>query len=77
VIVDFLLYAASLEASVATRSKISAIESVRHRPTGQVINSDYVRTIDKRVQNRHGTVRDTSVRVNLLKDYCSVSHEKR
>lgn len=62
--VDFLLYAASLDASVATRSKMSTSKSVRD----WVGESDCRRTIDERVEDRHGTVGDTGIWVNLLQD---------
>lgn len=64
--VDFLLYEASLEASVATRSKISEIGiSVW---LGRVESKNTRLTVDKRVENRHGTSGDTSVGVDLLED---------
>lgn len=69
-IVDFLLYAASLEASVATRSKMSAkaVSAVR------VKTLDGSRhTVDERVQDGHGTVGDASVWVNLLEDWREMS----
>lgn len=63
--VDFLLYAASLEASVATRSKISGDESQKMKAW----RYDLIRlTIDEGVQDGHGTVGDTSVGVDLLED---------
>ena len=61
--VDFLLYAASLEASVATRSKMSNIISI-----------PFVKkycpwlTIDEGVENGHCAVGDTSIWVNLLQN---------
>ena len=65
--VDFLLYEASLEASPATRSKMS----------GQRVSHAWVRraepwqpTVDKRVEDGHGTVRNTRVRVDLL-EHCA------
>lgn len=64
--VDFLLYAASLEASVATRSKMSE-HKVRRWKRRQWIQIGL--TIDERVQDGHGTVGDTGVRVNLLEDW--------
>lgn len=63
--VDFLLYAASLEASVATRSKIS----IQIRIGILDIESRKKLTIDEGVEDRHGTVGNTSVRVNLLQNY--------
>lgn len=68
--VDFLLYAASLEASVATRSKISMIG------ISQIVRCDSKSrprklTIDKRVQDRHSTVGDTGIRVDLLENWIS------
>ena len=64
--VDFLLYAASLEASVATRSKIS----IQIRIGVLEISSPGKKlTIDEGVKDRHGTVGNTSVRVNLLQNY--------
>jgi hypothetical protein len=64
--VDFLLYAASLEASVATRSKMSAkiVSVVRVKKLDGSIH-----TVDERVQDGHGTVGNTSVWVNLLEDW--------
>jgi hypothetical protein len=52
--VDFLLYAASFEASVATRSKISdgQLDRTRERKHHEVERH----TIDERVQNGHGAV---------------------
>ena len=61
--VDFLLYAASLLASVATRSKMSddeirwILDEMRPKLT-----------VDERVQDGHGAVGDTSVGVDLLED---------
>jgi hypothetical protein len=63
-IVDFLLYAASLEASVATRSKIS-IEHVSRHFINTVV--EWL-TIDEGVQDRHGAVGDTRIWVDLLED---------
>jgi len=63
--VDFLLYAASFEASVATRSKISKC-NVRMCVTRHGGRLEH--TIDERVQDRHGSVGDTSVWVNLLEN---------
>jgi hypothetical protein len=51
--VDFLLYAASLDASVATRSKMSE-DSIRC--DDERIGMLDQLTIDERVKNRHGTV---------------------
>ena len=62
---DFLLYAASLDASVATRSKISGFD-IRERSFRSVIGR---RTIDKRVQYGHGTVGNTGIGVHLLENY--------
>lgn len=66
--VDFLLYAASLEASVATRSKMSenALDKLFQRK-----NKTYpmMLTVDERVQDGHGTVGNTSVGVDLLQDW--------
>lgn len=62
---DFLLYAASLDASVATRSKISFMLSV----TDASCRDRMMLTVDERVQDGHGTVGDTSVGVDLLQDY--------
>ena len=61
--VDFLLYAASLEASVATRSNISEnqFRSIDGRSSGGL-------TVDEGVQYRHSTVGNTSIWVNLLQD---------
>lgn len=64
--VDFLLYEASLEASVATRSKISESE-IRMRKSKEKLKTRQ-HTVDERVENGHGTSRDTSVRVDLLED---------
>lgn len=61
---DFLLYAASLEASVATRSNISIIELDRSK-----IQSTLNHTIDEGVQDGHGPVGDTGIRVDLLQHY--------
>jgi hypothetical protein len=65
--VDFLLYAASLEASDATRSKMSD-KRVSTLKMGSRCDSD-MHTVDERVQDGHGTIGDTSVRVDLLKDW--------
>ena len=62
--VDFLLYAANLDASVATRSKISG-SSVRKTVWYSVRCQ---RTVDEGVQDRHGTVGDTGIGVNLLQN---------
>jgi hypothetical protein len=64
--VDFLLYAASLDASDATRSKMSD-RRVSNLQIGLICNSD-MHTVDERVQNGHSPVGDTSVRVDLLQD---------
>jgi hypothetical protein len=66
-IVDFLLYAASLEASDATRSKMSD-KRVSTLQIGSGCDSD-VHTVDERVQDGHGAVGDTSVRMDLLEDW--------
>jgi hypothetical protein len=63
--VDFLLYAASLDASVATRSKMS-VEIVRNGAWGMLGLG--VHTIDEGVEDRHGTVGDTGVWVDLLQN---------
>ena len=63
---DFLLYAASLEASVATRSKMSG-NCVSNLEMGARCGWR-MRTIDEGVQDRHGAVGDTSVGVDLLED---------
>jgi hypothetical protein len=63
--VDFLLYAASLEASVATRSKMSEKDCQLRRVK---VGVSKTRTVDERVQDGHGTVGNTSVWVNLLED---------
>jgi hypothetical protein len=65
-IVDFLLYAASLEASDATRSKMSD-NRVSTLQMGSRCYSN-VHTVDERVQDGHGAVGDTSVGMDLLKD---------
>ena len=62
---DFLLYAANLDASVATRSKISA-NQVR-KAKQQTVRCR--RTIDEGVQDRHRTVGDTGIGVNLLQNW--------
>ena len=62
--VDFLLYAASLDASVATRSKISKHQIRCVTPS---VNLRLL-TVDKGVEDRHGAVGNASVRVNLLQD---------
>ena len=64
--VDFLLYAASLEASVATRSKMSG-NRVSNLEMGARCGWR-MHTIDEGVQDRHGAVGDTSVGVDLLED---------
>jgi hypothetical protein len=64
--VDFLLYAASLEASVATRSKIS--EKRVSTYCRRDILMQQMLTIDERVQDRHGTIRDTGIRMDLLEN---------
>jgi hypothetical protein len=64
--VDFLLYAASLDASVATRSKMSekrvSISNVDLECGSSML------TVDEGVQDGHGAVGDTSVWVDLLED---------
>jgi hypothetical protein len=65
-IVDFLLYAASLEASDATRSKISE-KRVSALQIESRCDSD-MHTVDERVQDGHGAVGDTGVGVDLLED---------
>jgi len=65
--VDFLLYAASLEASVATRSKISI--QVRIEILETLSLGRKKPTIDEGVKDRHSTVRDTGVGVDLLQNY--------
>jgi len=65
--VDFLLYAASLDASVATRSKIS-----EKRVSISNVDLEYgssMRTVDEGVQDGHGAVGDTGVWVDLLEDW--------
>lgn len=62
--VDFLLYAASLEASVATRSKMSEKVSDGHSGLGRSSGL----TVDEGVEDGHGAVGDTSVGVDLLQD---------
>ena len=64
--VDFLLYAASFEASVATRSKMSG-NRVSNLEMGARCRWG-MHTIDEGVQDRHGAVGDTSVGVDLLED---------
>lgn len=73
--VDFLLYAASLEASVATRSKMSEIKKTQIRIRNANLQKMFdwkkrkkKHTVDERVQDRHSTVGDTGVRVNLLQN---------
>jgi hypothetical protein len=65
--VDFLLYAASLEASDATRSKMSD-KRVSALQIGSRCDSD-MHTVDERVQDGHGAVGDTGVGVDLLKNW--------
>jgi hypothetical protein len=62
--VDFLLYAASLDASVATRSKIS--DGIRQYL--RKLEWFGLHTVDERVKDGHGTVGNTSVWVNLLQN---------
>lgn len=66
--VDFLLYAASLEASVATRSKMSVLYAGSAKWIILVENG-FRLTIHEGVENGHGTVGDTSVGVDLLQDW--------
>lgn len=62
-----MLYAASLEASVATRSKISIQIRIGVLEISSLGKKKL--TIDEGVKDRHGTVGNTSVRVNLLQNY--------
>ena len=62
--VDFLLYAASFEASVATRSKMS-----EECQPSRIQKSGVRLTVHERVKNRHGTVGDTSIRMHLLEHW--------
>lgn len=64
--VDFLLYAASLEASVATRSKISGTKESENAFADARRRVKWLLTVDEGVQDGHGAVGDTGVRVNLL-----------
>lgn len=65
-IVDFLLYAASLEASVATRSNMSR-ECNQYRMF--IAWKETWLTIDEGVKDGHGAVGDTGIRVDLFEDY--------
>lgn len=69
--VDFLLYAASLEASVATRSKISGTEESENAFADARRRVNWLLTVDEGVQDGHGAVGDTGVGVNLLQHCCS------
>jgi hypothetical protein len=62
--VDFLVYAASLLASVATRSKMSELQLEKAAQSAIWMQH----TVDERVQDGHGTVGNTSVWVDLLED---------
>ena len=65
--VDFLLYAASLDASVATRSKMSGYQS-QMMEFDESDELDEKHTVDERVQDGHSTVGNTSIWVDLLED---------
>ena len=54
--VDFLLYAASLDASVATRSKMSGYQSVFGDGMRCLRSRARRLTVDEGVQDGHGTV---------------------
>ena len=64
---DFLLEAASLEASVATRSKMSESRTLEFGTKPQYGHSMGL-TIDEGVQDGHGAVGDTSIWVDLLEN---------
>lgn len=59
-----------MEASVATRSKMSEIEC---QNWNAIVSLDWkVLTVDEGVQDGHGTVGDTGVGVDLLEDLVDV-----
>lgn len=62
--VDFLLYAASLDASVATRSKMS----VNGISILRTLRWFIMLTVDEGVEDGHCTVGDTGIWVDLLQD---------
>ena len=61
---DFLLYAASFDASVATRSKISKQQVRRENKTNLVRL-----TIDERVEDAHSAIRNTGIGMDLLENW--------
>lgn len=66
--VDSSLYTASLDASSATRSKMSRSWSQSVR-----VETMMMPTVDERVQDGHSAIGDTGIWVHLLEDYQDAS----